>query len=173
MAWSILQDAGVTCGCEADLFAAVSLLFTSYLFDQPGFINDPVAETARNLLIASHCTCGTRLNGLGKAREPYILRSHSESDKGVSMQVLWRPGQPVTLVRFNGPNDLLLDTGVVVGNVGTPPAGGCRTSVEIRMDEVKDARDVQGFHQVVFYGNHRREVEAFCQLYDIGVKHSA
>ena len=40
------------------------------------------------------------------------------------------------------------------------------------MDRVEDVRDVLGFHQVVFYGNHRRDVEAFCQMYGIKVVHS-
>lgn len=173
MAWSMLQDAGVTAGCEADLFAAVSLMLSSYLFDKPGFINDPVPETRQNLLIASHCTCATRLRGLDQDPEPFILRSHSESAKGVSMQVLWPRDAPVTLVRFNGPHDLILDSGVVVENVNTPPAGGCRTAFEIRLDGVQDARDVEGFHQVVFHGSHRREVEAFAQLYGIKVSRSA
>ncbi len=172
MAATLFQNAGVTYGCEADLFAAISLMFVSYLFDRPGFQNDPVAETVKNLLITAHCTCGTRLNGFDQPPEPYILRSHSESDIGVAMQILWREGQPVTLVRFNNPNELILDTGTVVGNVNTPPAGGCRTSVEIAMDRVKDSRDVLGFHQAVFYGNHRREVEAFCQMYGIRVINS-
>lgn len=172
MAASIFQDGGVTYGCEADVFGALSLMLSSYLFDKPGFMNDPVPETVKNLLITSHCTCGTRLNGLGGKREPYILRSHSESNLGVSMQVLWREGQRVTLVRFLGPGDVLVDTGTVVGNVDTPPAGGCRTDFEIRMDNVEDARDVLGFHQVVFYGDHRRDVEAFCQMYGLGVAHS-
>ncbi len=172
MAATLFQNAGVTYGCEADLFAAISLMFVSYLFDRPGFQNDPVPETVRNLLIAAHCTCGTRLNSFDQPPEPYILRSHSESDLGVSMQVLWREGQPVTLVRFQNPNELILDTGTVVGNVNTPPAGGCRTSVEIAMDRVEDARDVLGFHQAVFYGDHRRDVEAFCQMYGIRVINS-
>jgi len=172
MAAAIFQDAGVTYGCEADLFAAFSLMFVSYLFDRPGFQNDPVPETVKNLLIAAHCTCGTRLNGFAQEREPYVLRSHSESDLGVAMQVLWREGQPVTLVRFQNPNELILDTGTLVGNVNTPPAGGCRTSIEIAMDRVEDARDVLGFHQAVFYGNHRRDVEAFCQMYGIKVINS-
>jgi hypothetical protein len=81
-------------------------------------------------------------------------------------------GKPVTLVQFFKPDALYLDTGTVVGNVDTPPAGGCRTSVEIQMDDIEDCRDVQGFHQVVFYGNHRRDVEAFCQMYGIQVVHS-
>ncbi len=40
------------------------------------------------------------------------------------------------------------------------------------MDRVEDARDVLGFHQVVFYGDHRRDVRDFCQMYGIKVVHS-
>jgi hypothetical protein len=172
MAASIFQDAGVTYGCEADVFGAISLMFSSYLFDKPGFMNDPVPETVKNHLIASHCVSPTLLNGFDKPAEPYILRSHSESNIGVSLQVLWREGQPVTLVRFKNPNELIVDTGKVVCNVDTPPAGGCRTSFEIAMDKVEDVRDVLGFHQVVLYGEHRRDVEAFCQMYGIKAIHS-
>ena len=174
MGASIFQDNGVTYGCEAAVGPAVSLMLTSYLFDKPGFMNDPVPETAKNVLIAAHCVSGTRIYGLNRPKEhaPYILRSHSESNLGVSTQVLWPVGQPVTLVQFFTPDALYLDTGTVVGNVNTPPAGGCRTSVEIQMDDVEDCRDVQGFHQVVFLGNHRRDVEAFCQMYGINVVHS-
>jgi hypothetical protein len=171
-AWTILQDEGITAGCEADLHASTSMMLSSYLLDRPGFINDPVAETAKNLLIASHCTSGTRLQGFKKPRASYILRSHSESDIGVSVQVLWPQGAPVTLIRFRNPNELIIDTGKVVSNVNTPPAGGCRTSFEIQMDHIEDCRDVLGFHQVVVLGNHRRILEGFCQLYGIEVVHS-
>ena len=174
MGASIFQDYGVTYGCEAAVGPAVSLMLTSYLFDKPGFMNDPVPETAKNVLIAAHCVSGTRIYGLNRPKEhaPYILRSHSESNLGVSTQVLWPVRQSVTLVQFFKPDALYLDTGTVVGNVNTPPAGGCRTSVEIQMDDIEDCRDVRGFHQVVFLGNYRREVEAFCQLYGINVVHS-
>jgi len=167
MAATMFQDAGVTYGCEADVLGAVSLMFTSYLLDRPGFMNDPVPETYKNLLIAAHCTSGTLLNGFGRRPEPYVLRSHSESGIGVSTQVLWKEGQPVTLIRFTKPNELIVDTGTVVANVDTPPAGGCRTNFEIAMDRIDDVRDVAGFHQVVSYGDHRRTVEAYCQLYGI------
>lgn len=171
-AWSLLQDAGVTCGCEADLFGAISLMFTSYLLDRPGYMNDPVAETVKNRLIASHCTSGTRLNGWDKPPVPIILRSHSESDLGVSTQVLWPEGEKCSLIRFNSPTEVIVDTGTVRENVPTPPAGGCRTSIEIEMDRVEDARDVLGFHQVVVLGDHRRTVDAYAQLYGLEVKHS-
>ena len=168
----MFQDAGLTYGCEADEFGAMSLMLVSYLFDKCGFMNDPVPETVKNRLIVAHCVCGTRLNGFDQPPERYVLRSHSESDLGVALQVLWREGQRATLVRFQNPNQLILDTGTVMANVQTPPAGGCRTSVEIAMDRVEDARDVLGFHQVVFYGDHRRDLEAFCQMHGIKVINS-
>lgn len=171
-AWTILEDIGITCGCEADLFGAASLMLTSYLLDRPGYMNDPVAETVKNLLIASHCVSGSRIHGFDQKPAPYILRNHSESALGVSVQVLWPERAPVSLLRFQNSNELILDTGTVVSNVDTPPAGGCRTSVEIKMDNVEDARDVLGFHQVVALGNHQRIVEGFCQMYGIRVVHS-
>ncbi len=171
-AWTLLQDQGITAGCEADLFGAISLMMTSYLLDRPGYMNDPVPETVKNLLIASHCTSGTRLNGFDKPAVPFVLRNHSESALGVSMQVLWPQGQDITLVRFSNANEMIIDTGKVVSNVDTPPAGGCRTSVEIRMDNIEDCRDVKGFHQVVTLGNHRRILQGFCELYGIKRIHS-
>lgn len=173
MAASFFQDAGVTYGCEADVHGALSLMLSSYLVDKPGFMNDPVPETVKNYLIVAHCTSGTCLDGLGKSREPFILRSHSESSLGVSPQVLWRKDQKVTLVRFQKPTEVIVDTGTVVANVQTPPAGGCRTNFEIAMDRVEDVRDVAGFHQVVFYGDHRRDLEAFCQMFGLGMVNSA
>ena len=165
--WTMLQDEGITAGCEADLFGAMSLMLTSYLLDRPGYMNDPVPNTIHNTLVAAHCTSGTRLAGFDESPAPYILRSHSESDLGVSTQVIWPESQPTTLVRLTSPHELLIDTGQVVSNVDTPPAGGCRTSVEIAMDEVEDCRDVRGFHQVVTLGHHRRQLEAFAQLYGL------
>jgi len=171
-AWTMLQDEGITAGCEADLMAATSLMLSSYLLNRPGFINDPVPETFKNLLIAAHCVSGTRLNGFNKTPAPYILRDHSESSLGVSVQVLWPAGEPVTLLDFNNPREIIVDTGTVVSNVDTPPAGGCRTSFEIKMNNIEDARDVKGFHQVVVLGGHRQIVDGFTQLYGINVVHS-
>lgn len=172
MAASMFQDAGVTYGCEADVNGALSLMLPSYLLDKPGFMNDPVPETVKNELIVAHCVSGTRLNGFAQEHEPYVIRSHSESALGVSLQVLWEPDHPVTLVRFQSPSELIVDTGTVVENIDTPPAGGCRTNFSVAMDRVEDVRDVMGFHQVVFYGDHRRDVEAFCQMSGITVIHS-
>ena len=173
MAFSRLNDEGITAACEADLMAAVSLLFVSKLFGRPGFMQDPVWESTHNRWIGAHCTSATRLDGYDKPKTPHILRSHSESDVGVSVQVLWRPGQRFTMVDFQTPDELIVDRGTVVDNIGTPPAGGCRTSVLCDIDTVEDARDVQGFHQVMFYGDCLQQVRDYGQMYGLKVRTSS
>ena len=171
IAWLRLNDEGSVGACEADWNAAISLRLTSYLFDRPGFMQDPAPNTVNNTLMGAHCSCPTKLDGFDKPPEPFILRSHSESNIGVSSQVLWRKGQEVTIMEFDGPGKIILGTGWVLRNIETPPAGGCRTSVELELDDVADARDTKGFHQLFIYGNLELPFKAYCQLAGIEVQH--
>jgi len=167
MGFSKLNDEATPSACEADFDAILTMLLIKHMFGKPSFMNDPVPETVRNILIAAHCTSPTKLDGYRAKSEPYILRSHSESNIGVSMQVLWREGQDITLAKFQGPTRMIIGSGTVIGNVDTPPAGGCRTSVEVKMKEIKDVRNTKGFHQLLMYGDHTRELKSLCQLLGI------
>ena len=171
MAFSRLRDEGGLGTCEADWNAAISTRLTNLLFDRPGFMQDPAPNTVNNTLMGAHCTCATKLDGFDKPASPFILRSHSESNIGVAMQVLWRVGQKVTIMKFQGPGLIILGTGRVLRNIDTPPSGGCRTSVELELDDVPDARDTQGFHQLFIYGNLESRFKAYCRLAGITVTH--
>jgi len=50
-----------------------------------------------------------------------------------------------------------------------PPVGGCRTNVEITINELDDACDVKGHHNVVFYGNYARQLRQFARLFGMTV----
>jgi hypothetical protein len=171
MAWCKLLDAGIPAICEADINAVMSHTLCCKLLDRPGFQQDPVPETRHNTLIGAHCVCATRLNGYDRPREPFILRSHSESNVGVSLQVLWRPEQEVTLMQFVGAGKMILGKGKVLRNNDTPPAGGCRTSVELEIDAPPDTRDTKGFHQLFIYGDHVHQFEAYAHMYGIETEH--
>jgi L-fucose isomerase-like protein len=171
MAFSRLRDEGGLGTCEADWNAAISTRLTNLLFDRPGFMQDPAPNTVNNTLMGAHCTCATKLDGFDKSPEPFILRSHSESNVGVAVQVLWREGQKVTIMKFQGPESIILGTGKVLRNIDTPPAGGCRTSVELELDDVPDCCDTKGFHQLFIYGNLELPFKAYCQLAGIKVVH--
>jgi hypothetical protein len=171
IAWLRLNDEGSVGACEAEWNSAISLRLTSLLFDRPGFMQDPAPNTVNNTLMGAHCSCPTKLDGFDKPAEPFILRSHSESNTGVVPQVLWRIGQKVTIMKFEGPGTIILGTGKVVGNIDAPPSGGCRTSVELELDGVADSRDTKGFHQLFIYGNLEPGFKAYCQLAGIKVVH--
>jgi len=171
MAWLRLNDEGFVGACEAEWNSSISLRLTSLLFDRPGFMQDPAPNTVNNTLMGAHCSCPTRLDGFDKPPAPFILRNHSESTTGVSPQVLWRVGQKVTIMKFQGPESIILGTGRVLGNIETPPAGGCRTSVELELDDVADCRDTKGFHQLFIYGDLELPFKAYCQLAGIKVIH--
>ncbi len=171
MAWLRLNDEGSVGACEAEWNSAISLRLTSLLFDRPGFMQDPAPNTVNNTLMGAHCSCPTKLAGFDKDPEPFILRSHSESMTGVAPQVLWKEGQKVTIMKFQGPESIILGTGKVLANIETPPAGGCRTSVELELDDVADARDTKGFHQLFIYGDLELPFKAYCQLAGINVVH--
>ncbi|MGQ9576330.1 MAG: hypothetical protein ACUVUC_13530 [Thermoguttaceae bacterium] len=171
LAWSRLLDAGIPAICEADINAVMSHTLCCRLLDKPGFQQDPVPETTRNTFIGAHCVAPTRLHGYDKPSEPFILRSHQESDLGVSVQVLWKEGQDVTIMQMVGPGKMILGKGKVLRNLDTPPAGGCRTSVELALDGPADTRDTRGFHQLFIYGDHVRDFQAYGQMYGIATEH--
>jgi hypothetical protein len=170
LAWSRFLDAGIPAICEADINAVMSHTLCCKLLDKPGFMQDPVPETMHNTFIGAHCVCATRLHGYDQPRTPFVLRSHSESDIGVSVQVLWPEGQVVTLMQFTGPDKLILGRGKVLRNFETPPAGGCRTSVELAIEAPADTRDTKGFHQLFIAGDHVRDFQAYGQMYGIATE---
>jgi len=171
LAFAHLRDEGIVGACEADWNAAISSRLTHLLFDRPGFMQDPAPNSVNNTLMGAHCTCATKLAGFDKPHEPFILRSHSESDLGVTPQVLWQIGRKCTVMKFQGPASIILGTGTVVANIDTPPSGGCRTSVELKMDNIADARDCKGFHQLFIYDDLAWQFRAYCQLAGIKVVH--
>ena len=171
MAFSHLLDEGIVAACEADWNAAISMLLTHLLFERPGFMQDPAPNTVNNTLMGAHCTSATKLEGFDKPyRAPYILRSY-HTRTGVAVQTLWRIGQKVTVMKFQGPKSIILGTGRVVSNIAQPPAGCCRTAVELELDGVPDAGDTKGFHQLFIYGDLERPFRAYCKLAGIQVVH--
>jgi hypothetical protein len=169
MAWLKLNDEGSVGCCECDVTSAISLRLCSLLTGRPGFMQDPAPNTVSNTFMGAHCSSPTKLRGFDQPAEPLILRSHSESEIGVSPQVLWPKDEAVTVMKLVEPTKMILGTGKVVANIDTPPAGGCRTSVELAMDNVADTLDCQGFHQLFILGKHDLLFKAYGQLAGIEV----
>ncbi len=164
VAWSKLNDAGYYGVCEGDLLSTMSQLLLTSFTGKPGFVTDPVFDTSRNEIIHAHCVSATAMQGLGGPTSPYIIRSHMEDNRGVSMQVLVPIGDTVTVGKFLTAKKFVYSTGEVLGNVDYDR--GCRTKFRTR---VADARKLLenfggGLHRVVVYGDYVASLQQMGRL---------
>ena len=173
IAWSRMNDQGIPAACEADLGAVASHTIVQYLFDRPGFQQDPVADTLNNAIIGAHCSCPTRLNGFDQPPEPFDI-VHHHGNRDAVPRTLWRKGQRVTsldvLTRDENSGrktKLLISAGTVLDNIDVPPSGGCVVSVRVKFDGDQPVLSFPGFHQIFFYGDYKQQLVEFCQLFNL------
>jgi len=169
LTFSKLNDMGLVGACEGDMDSTLTMLMFQYAFGIPGFISDPVFDTARNALIHFHCTCATKMDGAAGKRLPFTIRTQSDSERGVSLDVEQRIGQVVTCAKFINLDTMLISTGKVIDV--THDELGCRTQF---VTEVADARKMfhnwgagilKGgtmalLHRDVFYGDHLQDIKS-------------
>lgn len=168
MGFMTLRDEGIPAGCQSDLNATLSMMLVQELFNRPSFQQNAAAETEANHYFGAHCTSPSKMNGPDASAEPIILRSHAEAGWGCVPQVLFPEGQEVTMALYlSGKTpQMVIYTGDVVRCYPKAP-GGCRTNIEMKLNDLDDVCQVQGMHQAIFYGNHARQLRTFCQLYGI------
>jgi len=172
ISWSKMNDDGIPAACEADIGAIAAQIIVQYLFDRPGFQQDPVADTSDDTIIGAHCSCPTRLNGFNSPPEPFEI-IHHHGNRDAVPRTIWKKGQRVTCMDFLPVSEenldrsqMLISTGVVEDNMSVPPSGGCVVSVKVKFDEGSEVLSFPGFHQLFFYGDYKRELKAFCKLYN-------
>ena len=168
LTFSKLNDLGLVGACEGDVDSTLTMLMFQYAFGVPGFITDPVIDTSRNALIHFHYTCATKMDGPDGKRHPFTIRTQSDSERGVSLDVETRIGQPVTCAKLINLDTMLISTGKIIDV--THDELGCRTQF---WTEVADAESMfhnwgagilKGgvmalLHRVVFYGDRLQDIK--------------
>ncbi len=168
LTYSKLNDLGLVGACEGDMDSTLTMLIFQYAFGIPGFISDPVFDTESNALIHFHCTCATKMTGLDSKRLPFTIRTQSDSERGVALDVEMPIGQTVTCAKFIDLDKMLISTGEIFKV--THDELGCRTQF---WTKVKDARSMfhnwgagvlKGgvmtlLHRVVFFGDHTQDIK--------------
>ncbi|MDQ1256830.1 MAG: hypothetical protein QG656_1430 [Candidatus Hydrogenedentes bacterium] len=171
-AFSKLNDLGMVGACEGDMDSTLTMLMFNYAFGVPGFITDPVFDTARNALIHFHCTSSTKMTGPSSERLPFTIRTQTDSGRGVALSVDMPVGQEVTCAKFVNLDTMLVSTGKIIEV--THNDLGCRTQF---VTEVADAQKMfmnwgggvltgdtmTLLHRAVFFGNHHQSMK------DLGV----
>lgn len=168
LAFSKLNDLGYVGTCEGDMDSTLTMLIFQYAFGIPGFVTDPVFDTARNSLIHFHCTSATRMDGPASERLPFTIRTQTDSGQGVALDVENRLGQQVTCAKLVNLDKMLLSTGKIIDVTHNPL--GCRTQFVTEVDDAEKFFENWGggqqldgvmtlLHRVVFYGDHKQSMK--------------
>lgn len=155
--------------CEADLKSTMTQLLFTYLVGRTGFVTDPMFDLSNSTIIHAHCVAATQMKGPDTQPSPYIIRTHLEDNRGVSLQVRMPVGEKVTMARLIGTDILLYSTGEAIDS--PLEERGCRSKLVMKVDNIDTMlyNWSSGLHRVIFYGDHTRDVERFCRLMRIKI----
>ncbi len=152
---SLLNDAGHMAFCESDFVVIPSGILLHHIASMPVFLNDPTYPHDGQITLA-HCTAPRRMNG--RTNEKTTILTHFESDYGAAPKVDMKVGQTVTVIDpdFEGKKWIGF-RGTIEDN---PFLDICRSQVDIRIegDWRRLVRDMVGFHWMMSYGDHLREL---------------
>ena len=173
LTFSKLNDLGYVGACEGDIDSTLTMLLFAYAFRAPGFITDPVVDTAKNALVHFHCTSATKMDGVGGPRLPFVIRNQTDSGGGVALQVEHRVGQPVTCAKLVNLDTMLFVPGKIIETSTSPNA--CRTQFAQTAPDAQrlflnwGADVIKGdtmtlLHRAVFYGDHTRSMQMLGDL---------
>ncbi len=164
LGFSQLNDDGMVGGCEADAMSALTMAVMGVMTGRPGYISDPVIDTAKNAIVYAHCVAMTKPFGPGGAASPYLIRSHSEDRKGACVQSLLPAGHLTTTLEINpATKQVLVHQAKTIGNNDSDLA--CRTKIEAQVKGSLEKLTEEwrpGWHRVTFYGDLSPHVAALC-----------
>ena len=164
-----MNNDGGTGVCEGDLNSTCTQLMMRYLTGRPGYVSDPVIDTAREEIIYAHCVSTNRVFGPKGKANPYIIRSHAEDGKGAVVQSLMPLKEMVTTLETDVSNRrMVIHTGKTTRNVDEPKA--CRTKLAAKTNAERVlANWDMGWHRVTVYGDWRKQAMNLARLLGIEV----
>ena len=152
---SLANDEGYTAFCHTDLSHTMPGVLLRWIASRPAFVcNSHVPHDG--LYFVAHCQAPRRMNG--RDFEPATIMTHYESDYGAACKTHYTKDQVVTAVV---PNLACTQWQGFRGKiVGVPSYPACRSQMEIQIDGdwKRLAREMQGFHTLIVYGDYTREI---------------
>jgi len=154
-------------GCECDVRSAATMLAGTILTQgRPGYISDPVIDTAKRQIIYAHCVAPTKVLGPEGPTNPFEILTHSEDRQGASIRSLLPTGYMTTSLEFDqSKKEVLMHLAKAVDN--DPDDRACRT--KLCAEPVGDIEklfrqwDKWSWHRVTFYGDLKAPVYALAE----------
>lgn len=152
---TLINDDGYMAYCEGDFVNIPSGMLLHFICGKPTYFCNPTLPHEGRMMFA-HCTAPRRMDG--KKLEPVEIVTHYESDHGAATHVRFRKGQLLTVLK---PDFEATQWLAVTGKIlDTPFLDTCRAQVEVALkaDTQDMLRNLRGFHCMLAYGDHTREV---------------
>ena len=157
LALSLLNDEGITAGCEGDIPAVFSMYLAAKLTGETPFMANPVKiDSKKDQINFAHCTVPLSIS------EKFILRSHFETGIGVGIQGILKKGA-VTVFKIGGAGleQYFVAQGEIIENMNSENA--CRTQIKVDLPQSSDyfLSDSIGNHHLIISGHHAAKINQF------------
>ena len=143
--------------CEAMPDDTLSMLMARVLTGRPGFVSDPVLDTAQNQIVYAHCVATTKVFGPDGESNMFRIRTlHDHDPRGTCAQSFMPDGYMTTSFRTNfSRKEMVIHQAKSVGNLDSDR--GCRSQLigEVRGDigNLFYEWDSFSWHRVTVYGD--------------------
>ena len=158
-----LNNEGLVGGCECDVPSAAAMVAGGILtHGRPGYISDPVLDSAKRQIIYAHCVASNKVLGPKGPSNPYEILTHSEDRQGASIRSILPSGYLTSSIQIsNDRKEILFHQAEAVGN--DPDDRACRTKLAAEpvgdFERLYSMWDLWGWHRVTFYGDLKKPVQ--------------
>jgi hypothetical protein len=159
-----LNNEGLVGGCECDVRSTATMATVNALTQgRPGYISDPVIDTAKRQIIYAHCVASNRAFGPQGPANPFQILTHSEDRQGASVRSVLPVGHLTTTLELEqGRKEILFHRALAVAN--DPDDRACRTKLCAEplgdIEKLFTQWDQWGWHRVTCYGDLKEPVFA-------------
>ena len=159
-----LNSDGQVGGCECDIRSAAAMAVGTILTQgRPGYISDPVVDTAKRQIIYAHCVAHNKPFGPDGVNNSFEILTHSEDRQGASIRSLLPTGYMTTSIQLEqSRKEILMHRALAVAN--DPDDRACRTKLCAEpvgdIEKLFRAWDQWGWHRVTFYGDLKEPIYA-------------
>ena len=156
--------------CECDIRSIVTMLVTTTMTrGRPGFISDPVIDTAAGQIIYAHCVASNKQFGPAGPSNPFTIMTHSEDRQGASIRSTMPAGYMTTTMEMAyRRKEILFHQAKAIGNSEDDRA--CRTKLVAApvgdLDKLHTEWDRWGWHRVTFYGDLKEAMFALADAFE-------
>jgi hypothetical protein len=162
-----LNNEALVGACECDVRSTASMLMVTTLTQgRPGYISDPVIDTAKRQIIYAHCVASNKVFGPKGPANPFTIMTHSEDRQGASVRSVMPLGYLTTTVEIHPEKkEILFHQGKAVAN--DPDDRACRTKLAAEpvgdIEKLFSMWDQWGWHRVTCYGDLKEPVFALAE----------